>query len=338
MIGRVAAAVLASASVVTFEPMAPLDPDVRSVLMHDLRFTAPEIVDLQHGKIVRHVIPTTTPGEIAVVGGARVRAAKSVFLDAVRDIERFKKSPDVLEIGRFSRPPVAHDLDRLTVTAEDFDVRHCRVGDCPIRLPADVIQHVVREADVQAPGALVRGAYLFKQLLFDDVHAYWTGGPGRMAQYDDGDTPVRPIDEFVGVLNNSPSLDTLVPGLSAHLKNFPVDRLTSADDFLYWSKEKFGPEPFITVTQVTIVCPSERTCAIVSKDVYSSRYFDASLAVTIVSDDGPAGILVVYANRSRANALKGSFAGLRRSIVERRARGGLEENLKALRQRLEALK
>jgi hypothetical protein len=40
-------------------------------------------------------------------------------------------------------------------------------------------------------------------------------------------------------------------------------------------------------------------------------------------------------NRSRASALKGAFAGLRRSIVERRARGSIEENLRSLKLRLE---
>jgi len=43
----------------------------------------------------------------------------------------------------------------------------------------------------------------------------------------------------------------------------------------------------------------------------------------------------VYVNRSRANALKGALSKLRRSIVERRARGSLEENLKNVKRRLE---
>jgi hypothetical protein len=43
----------------------------------------------------------------------------------------------------------------------------------------------------------------------------------------------------------------------------------------------------------------------------------------------------VYVNRSRADALKGAFSGLRRSIVERRARASLEENLRLTKIRLE---
>ena len=73
-----------------------------------------------------------------------------------------------------------------------------------------------------------------------------------------------------------------------------------------------------------------------TKDVYSSRYLDASVALAIATDaDGPAAFDLVYDNRSRASALKGTFAGLRRALTERRARGGLEESLKTIKQQLE---
>jgi hypothetical protein len=71
--------------------------------------------------------------------------------------------------------------------------------------------------------------------------------------------------------------------------------------------------------------------------VYSSRYIDASLSLTIASDAAvsPNSFYLVYVNSSRADALKGTFSGLRRSIVERRARATLEENLRLTRMRLE---
>jgi len=43
----------------------------------------------------------------------------------------------------------------------------------------------------------------------------------------------------------------------------------------------------------------------------------------------------LYVNRFRANALKGRWSALRRSLVERRARGGLEESLKTMKSQLE---
>jgi hypothetical protein len=200
-----------------------------------------------------------------------------------------------------------------------------------------VIQRIEREIDPGAPDVRQRAAAHFKQLLLDDVTAYVNGSPGRFEQYDGGARPIRPLDEFDGVLRSSPALDALVPGLSDHLKNFPASRLPDADDFLYWSKERVSMARFITVTHVTIVCPSAATCVMTTKDVYSSRYIDASLAITIATDtvQTPGAFYLVYGNRSRANALKGGFSSLRRAIVERRARNSLEEHLRNLKIQLE---
>ena len=73
-------------------------------------------------------------------------------------------------------------------------------------------------------------------------------------------------------------------GLDEHIREFPDRPIAGAEDFLYWSKEKFGLTPFITVTHVTIARDAEGDYVMTSKDVYSSRYFDASLTVAIASD------------------------------------------------------
>jgi hypothetical protein len=326
----VSAAMLAAAE-------SDIDVAIRGVLTRYLRFTTSELADLQAGKVVKHGLDSTAAGEVGVVGAVRINASKMKFLTRVRDIARFKSGPDVLQIGRFSRPPTIDDLASLTVEPGDFDVRACKVADCSVRLPAAVIQRFEQELDLNAPDVQQRAAARFKQVLLDDVTAYVTGGPGRFEQYDDGSRPIRPLDEFGGVLRSSPALAALVPGLPDHLKNFPTGRLPEADDFIYWSKEKISMAAFITVTHVTIVCPSAATCVMTTKDVYSSRYIDASLAITIATDtvQTPAAFYLVYGNRSRANALKGGFSSLRRAIVERRARNSLEENLRNLKIQLE---
>jgi len=332
------AAAAVFAAVAAGAPSDDIDPGVRGVLTRSLRFSSNELADLARGKIVKHSIEDPAAAEVAVAGGVRIDAPKSAFIDRVRDIERFKKGPEILQIGRFSSPPAAADLDRLTVDRDDFDVRECRVGDCPIRLPADVIRRFQQEIDPKAPDVQQRTEALFKQVLLDAVTAYVTGGPGRIASYDDESTSIKPAEEFDGVLAGESSLDALVPGLAAHLRDHRSAPLDGAEDFLYWSKEKFGPEPFITVTHVTIVCPSPRTCVVATRDVYSTRYVDASLAVTISSDSVSDAnrFYLVYANRSRASAMKGGLSSLRRSIVGRRARGSIEDSLKQIKTQLEA--
>jgi hypothetical protein len=310
------------------------DADVRAVLTTRLGFSDEELADLRRGRAVRHGLRPSAPGEVAVTGAIRIRAPKAAFLAHVRDIVRFKSGPGVLQIGRFSSPPVLDDLAALTVDKDDLDPRSCRVGDCGIRLPASVIERIGREIDVKAPDAQARAAAFFKHVLFDDVSAYWSG-TDRMSQYDDGPKPIRPREELQGVLGAMPEIGALMPGLPDHLLHFPAARLPDVEDFLYWSKEKFGVEPFITVTHVTIVCRSAATCLMATRDVYSSRYLDASVALAIATDAGADAFDLVYDNRSRANALKGGLSGLRRSLTERRARGALEDSLKTIKKRLE---
>ena len=314
-------------------------PDVRAVLTQRLRFSESDLAELSRGRVVKHDLPSPAAGEVAVVGAVRVHASKSAFFARVHDIARFKSGPGVLQIGRFSQPPALDDLAALTIDRDDFDVQSCRVGDCGIRLPADIINRLTTAIDLRAPDAQARGAAWFKQVLLDHVVGYTTDG-ARMTQYDDGPKPIRPQDECDGILAGMPEIGALVPGLPEHLGRFPSARLAGADDFLYWSKETFSSAaPFITVTQVTMVCPSSALCVMATKDVYSSRYLDASIALAIAADVAGAADTfdLIYENRSRANALKGFMSGMRRSLTERRARGGLEESLKTIKTQLEAV-
>jgi hypothetical protein len=334
---RLLCIVVMSAVVLTGAAGSDIDPIVRDVLTRNLRFGVTELTDLEHDKIVKHSIETSAAGEVAVAGAARVHVPKSRFLERFRDIERFKRGPEVLQIGRFSSPPAMSDLAALTIDKVDFDPAGCRVRDCSVRLPADVIQRVAREIDPNAPDAQAKAAVLFKEVLLDQVKAHVSGGAGRMLQFDHNERPIRPMDEFAGILKNASAIGALVPGLPEHLANFPASRVEGAEDFLYWSKEKFGMGPFISITHVTIVCPSRQTCVATTRDVYSSHFLDASLSLTVAVDSvaTPDAFYLVYANRTRANALKGWFSGLRQSIVERRARGSLDTNLRMLKNRLE---
>jgi hypothetical protein len=332
------ALLLAIGAVLAAAPDAGIDPAVRVLLVDDLKFTTAEFSDLQHGKPVRHGLPMRAAGEVGVAGAIRVNAPKTAFLTAVHDIVHFKKGSEVLEIGVFSDPPALDDLAALTVDSDDFDVRDCRVGDCGIRLSAGAITRARAAVDANAPDAQARASAWFKSMLLEQVSAYATGDPGRFAQFDDGPSPIRPMEAFTSLAGEgAKTIDTLAPGLSDHLVHYPRARVAGAEDFLYWSKEKFGAEPFISVTHVTLICPTAATCVMTTKDVYSSRYFDASIALSIATDviGRPDAFTLVYANCSRANALKGAFSGFRRSIVERRARASLEDSLKAIKTRLE---
>ena len=328
---------IAAVGILSPAPGATIAPDVRTMLASTLKFTAGDFADIEKGRIVKHGIDAPLSGEVAVVGGERVNAPVASFIERVRNIETFKRGPDVIQIGRFSIPPEMRDLDALTVGREDADMRRCRIGSCDIRLPAAAIARFQREIDWTAPDADRRAGDLFKTILFEHVRAYTLGDRGRITEYNDEKRAVRPGDDFDALLKNAPYVGRLVPGFPAHLRDMRGQAVPGAEDFLYWSKEKFGLTPFITVTHMVIAPASTGTYVVASRDVYSTRYFDASLSYTVATAavGTPDVFYLVYANRSRAAALKGAFAGLRRSIVERRVKNALEETLKSIRLRLE---
>lgn len=319
-------------------PGSDLQPELRGLLSKALKFSPSELADLEKGKVVAHRLGATAEGEAGAAGAARIKGRKEAFIDLYRDIVRFKRGPGVLAIGLFGDPPSVADLAALPLDTRDVNLRDCRVGHCDIRLPASAIGRFQNEIDWTASDADAHAATLFRQILADNVRAYVSGGAGRITEYDDEKRPVRPVDDFSSLLKGAPYVDELVPCLAAHLEGFSTNPLPGSEDTVYWSKETFGDvDPFVTVTHVTITQPVRFGRVIASRDVYSSRYLDASLSVTIASDavSTPGAFYLVYINRSRADALKGAAADLRRSIVERRAKSGLEENLKLTKLRLE---
>jgi hypothetical protein len=320
------------------QPASDLGPALDAVLARDLRFSPADVVDLERGKIVKHTLAPAAPHEVGVVGAVRVRGSRDRLVAAYRDIVTFKKSAAVLAIGRFGDPPNSSDLDGLTTSHDDFDLRGCKVADCDIRLPATEIQRIATTIDWREPDADARASALFKEILFANVRSYVTGEPGRITRYDDGRTPVLPVIAGDELIRTSPYLDTLKPGLAAHAICLWSNPLDGAEDFLYWTKEKFGLAPLISVTHVTIVPAGLHQSLATGRDVYSSRYIDGSLSTMIASDSAadPRSFYLVYVNRTRVSALSGVMAGLRRTIVEHKAKVSLENYLREVKARIEA--
>jgi hypothetical protein len=312
-------------------------PEFDAVLSRDLGFSPADLADLERGKIVKHILPPKAPEEVGVAGAVRIRASRDRLIAAYRDIVTFRKTanPPVLAIGRFSEPVTPSDLDALTT--DDFDLRDCKVSDCDIGLPSADIQRVGASVDWHRSGAGARASAFFKQLLLSHVRSYMTGGPGRITEYDDGRTPILPQLAGDELIRSSPYLDALKPGLAAHVQCMWSSPLDGADDFLYWSKEKFGFAPFVSVTHVTIAQAGPHQTVAANRDVYSSRYIDAALSMMVASDAAgdPAAFYLLYVSRTRANVLPGPMGGLVRSIIEHKARDSLDRSLRDIKVHLE---
>ena len=308
-------------------------------LRQQLGFSSDEIDAVERGRVTVRMLTTSDRREFAVVGVVKVGAPASFIVDRFRDIVDFKQSDLVLQVGRLGSPPRAEDLASIQVDPEDVaDLRECRPGVCGVRLTGSQIERFNRDIDWTSLAADQQASHLLRQVLLEEATAYMTGGAPGLGAYLDKRVPL-PRDAAVrGLLQKSPSLVERYPEFHQYLVKFPQVPREEVESFLYWSREKFGFRPVISLTHVAIYRPpgGASGAVIASKQVYASHYFDASFAVTSLVEDGTRGSYMMYLNRTQASIPGGLFSGLARAIARSKTRSGLEEQLGQTRQRIEA--
>jgi hypothetical protein len=314
---------------------------LRVFLRQYISFTEQDLQQLGAEQAVVRVLDTPDKSEVAVFGIVRVEVPRSYFVERYRDIEHFKSGDAVLAIHKFSDPPRIDDLQDLTADPEDLKaMEKCREGHCDLKLPVSVIARLHDEIDWAAPDHRSKALGLARQVLLSYVNAYLAGGNDALVEYHDKKDARRLADEFRSILRESRYLYDYAPEFRRQLETFPREIRPDIESFLYWSKEKFGLKPVVSVTHSMIYQDNaaERTY-IAAKQIYASHYFDASVGLVALLEDTKApskpAFYLLYLNRSRADTLRGGFSGLKRSIIEKQCRGALLEVLRTGKEILE---
>jgi hypothetical protein len=303
-----------------------------------------QISSLDRGQAFAKILDLSHPSEVPVFGAVRVKVPGAFFIEKYRDIATFKKSKEVLEIGKFHLPPRLEDLDPLTFDASELDaLKKCAVGDCPLKLPAETIERFRKNVNWSSRDYSNQASALFKQVLFEQARSYVTNGNAALPVYHDKKVPVRLADEFLSILQASPYLLKYAPALVDYLRDYPQASPARSEEMLYWSKEKFGYKAVVSMTHVTIYRPV-RTEAdwtlIASKQIYASHYFQGSLGLAMfVEGKGQASDAdgcLMYLNRSRADLPLGFLSGLIRYFLRRRVLDGTDKYLRLVKERLES--
>jgi hypothetical protein len=317
---------------------------VQTFLTDNFRFGSSEFRDLEHRHPVTRTLDTSDGREVATVGAIQVRVPAEFYADQLRDIVAFKRSPAVLQIGRFGAPARAEEATGLSLEADDVDhLRRCRPGACKIQLSAEAIARFRQEVPWQAPAPHEAASRTMRQVLADLVNRYQNSGDAALQSYADLDPPTSVATEFARMIASKPAILQRIPVLHDHVVRYPQrGNDAGVDDLIYWSKERIGPAVVVSVTHLAIARVDGApplAYAAASKQIYSSHYFDASLGLTIVLRDEARleSAYLVYANRSRVDALGGFFGGVKRAIVRARARAAAQESMVEARDRVERL-
>jgi hypothetical protein len=315
--------------------------ELAKFLKDRIGLTGKDLLNVDRGEAISKVLRSEGQ-EVAVFGIVRVNAPENFFLERFRDIESYKKGTSVPFVKKFSTPPRIEDLDQLTLDKEDFEsLKNCRIGNCNVKLSAQAMKRLQSEIDWNSPNASARVNELARAALLDYVNRYLANGNKALTEYNDKKTPLRVADEFDAILKASPYIYDYEPEFYAYLREYPAKRLDDSEDFIYWSKEKFGLKPVISVTHASIYRkPGSGRTLIASKQIYASHYFEASLGLTAVvgsSQQSKPGFYLLYLNRSRSDALHGGFSGLARGQVKRTARNGMQKNMFRIKSSIENL-
>jgi len=293
------------------------------------------------GGIAAKTLPSPERRETAVAGAIRIDVPLEFFVKRFHDIVAFKKSEMVLQIGRFSSPPALEDVASLTFDPQDLEaVRRCRVGNCALKLSAKTIERFRTGVDWNAANWRDQATVLGRRLLVELATAYLEQGDAALGPVADRRKALDGAAEFRSLVGNLGCDRDAAPEFFRYLLEYPHDKPSDVEGFIYWSKESFGMKPVVSLTHVLMQRLSpEGPMLIATKGLLANHYLDASLGLTMLlpagSADAPA-VTVVYVNRSRADALSGFFGGLTRGIVNSRQRDGTVNELRALKTRLEA--
>jgi hypothetical protein len=318
-------------------------PEPQSFLRDQLAFTPAEMAALDREQIVVRLPKTAEAREVAAFAIMRLNVPAEFFLEKVHDIVNFKKSDNVLAIGKFSDPPRIEDVAALTLDAAEIDtIQRCRVNKCEFKMSGAFIERFRKEINWRAPDYQQQVTALMRELVLDNVRAYLKGGNTALGEYNDKPYKLNLAEEFRTLLQPTSYMYGYSPEFQKYLLDYPNFRPADSDSFVYWSKEKFGMKPVISVTHIAIHRYSRAPgtdVLIASKGIYANHYFETSLGLTVFAHSTAAArpqTYLIYINRSKADALRGMFAGFKRSLISGSLRDGARKNMAMIKQKLES--
>ena len=308
--------------------------EFRNILLEQAAFTAEELSALERGGVVVKTLPTSSKREVAFCGVVRLQGAPATSLAAFRE-SLTQSNGHVMPGGRIGSPPAPEEFKALMLDKRDVeDMKRCAAGDCDLKMSAAMIERLHGEVNWAASDYRDSADSFFRLMLFDYVRDYLGRGDAALVE-SDGRAVVSQGDKQRASFGTLPYVNDSAPEFTAYLQGFPRVELPGVENSIYWSKIKVGLKPVILLTHTasyTRLHDGAPQILVATKQLYATRYFDSSLSLTLLtsvaSTDGtPPATYLLYANRSRAEALGGLFGGLKRRLVEEAALEGLRDVL-----------
>ena len=336
------AACAAVALIEASSPAGPLPADIAGFLTKTAAFGEADLAALEAGRVISKAQPGTAANEVFVVAAVKIRSTRERVSSYFGQMVKYVDGEITRGFGRFSTPPRLSDVATLTLDREDLDaLRSCQPGDCDVRIGGSGIESMRRAVNWNALNAAEQAQQAVRKAVVDYVTAYQGRGDQALVTYNDRSRPVSLAAEWGEILAGSKYFHQYQPALRDYITRYPQVALPGSQDIMYWVKEKFtGLKPIISVVHAIVYdAPgaANRT-TILQKQIYASRYYDASVAHSTVAETAEAGkpvTYLVYGTRARGDMMKGGFGGLKGGVVRSQARKGAEGTLETIKSVLE---
>jgi len=315
-----AAGVVASSMVPGIAAAPPFD--VERELAARFGFSAAEVEQVGAGKVVVRTLPTQESTEIAVFGAVRIPDDKEKLVYWIRDIEAFRNGAELGLSRKLSSPPTIDDFAGLALDSSELGaLQKCQPGDCGLRLGEQAIASFRTGVDWTAADAGQKANLVARRLMLEYAEAYLRGGDEALGATVNEKKPRLVVEDFRALIRGATNLNDLANPLATYLRDFPKTPLTGVEQLLYWAKGGVGPEPLVTLHHLVIYREPGGSIYVADKQVYSSRYTDASLLVLWLGApaDGK-GYYLLAGVRGRSRLLGGLGARVLRGRIEEESR------------------
>ena len=313
---------------------APPWPFLRKVI----GFDDGQLAKIEKGEVVTKQLPTKDKAEVAAFGVVKTAGTPDTLLRLARDVQQFRKVPQVPEMGLFSTPPKVEDLRGLHHPRDDIAaLKKCKPGSCDVKLGTQGLAAAAK-IDWSAPGSEAKAVEVFNQGIVAFVTAYEQGGVLALGDIQDKKDAKQRAQEHRTLLANSPYLAEYLKDFNDYLDAYPKGTLAGAENIVYWTKDTFGLKPVVSIYHM-ILFKSSRGVLVANRQVAATHFFNAGLEMLagVPTPDGK-GLYLLSLYRTRLDPPTGMLAGVLMGKVRSGVQTGIEENLKTARERLAAAK
>ena len=289
---------------------------------------------LQEGEVLARVVDTDDGTEVFAVAVARVRTTRAATVACFESPECLRDSEGLRRAGRLSATPVPSDLSLGLEPAQVAILRRCRPGRCGLRLPETAIVRLGGEHSGDDAGAAARADELLREVLAGLARDYLARGDAALPVYADRPAPIASAESLAVLTARAEPALSAVPGLVEHLRAWPLSH-DPARDALHWHVERLYRKTLFGVHHVAVFDTPAATAA-VTKQVYSSAYFNAALELTALVGNGAGEGYLVLLSRVRTDVRPSGFTWIERLLLRRMVPSRLRDRLARMRARLQS--